>query len=164
MDFPGSSLYGSSPHTWGIPTPAGETGQAGRFIPTYVGHTPAMPVLSCYMPVHPHIRGAYPFMASLILVHSGSSPHTWGILPLSGRAPLTSAVHPHIRGAYFLPGGLRHVLYGSSPHTWGIPFHGFVDTRPFRFIPTYVGHTASAAWVHGDASVHPHIRGAYGST
>ena len=71
---------GSSPPTWGIhchaldgplpgrfiPTYVGHTpGPAGtrsgpRFIPTYVGHTcPARPCCS-NLPVHPHLRGAYP--------------------------------------------------------------------------------------------------------
>ena len=32
---------------------------------------------------------------------------------------------------------------------------------PVRFIPTYVGHTASLSVLHPNLSVHPHIRGAY---
>ena len=34
-----SSMIGSSPHTWGIPSPPFIVPGAGRFIPTYVGHT-----------------------------------------------------------------------------------------------------------------------------
>ena len=50
---------GSSPHTWGIQMKAAVSSMSGRFIPTYVGHTPAAANFSLNLSVHPHIRGAY---------------------------------------------------------------------------------------------------------
>ena len=70
-------------------------------------------------------------------------------------------VHPHIRGAY-QPHAVRHrELRGSSPHTWGIPRAATVGRFQGRFIPTYVGHTASSLPILVHLPVHPHIRGAY---
>ena len=132
----------------------------------------------------------------------GSSPHTWGIRPAvrlvkrvlrfiptyvghtfgGTTQPAPSAVHPHIRGAYPSRTNSRPSGFGSSPHTWGI--HQIIESviAPDRFIPTYVGHTASRSarilsktgssphtWgirtlggnATGFGSVHPHIRGAY---
>ena len=53
---------GSSPHPWGMHTTGPGCTFSTRFIPTYVGHTSALP----YTPVR----------------ISGSSPHTWGIQTL----------------------------------------------------------------------------------
>ena len=93
------------------------------------------------------------------------------------------AVHPHIRGAYQFPRPVPVPHIGSSPPTWGIrcstaptiDISRFIPTyvghtalagwlhRPWRFIPTYVGHTFRAQWANSMHSVHPHIRGAYPS-
>ena len=53
------SIFGSSPHTWGIQNFLNDVGSRVRFIPTYVGHTA------------PQVLG----QSGL----HGSSPHTWGI-------------------------------------------------------------------------------------
>ena len=50
---------------------------------------------------------------------------------------------------------------GSSPHTWGILIQGSRSSNQFRFIPTYVGHTAGEDQEATADAVHPHIRGAY---
>ena len=50
---------GSSPHTWGIRGQGDRSRTGVRFIPTYVGHTSRPPHGIMWMPVHPHIRGAY---------------------------------------------------------------------------------------------------------
>ena len=71
---------GSSPHTWGIPEPHKFQAQRVRFIPTYVGHTHPLQLPGKLPTVHPHIRGAYSYLASIQYFASGSSPHTWGIL------------------------------------------------------------------------------------
>ena len=55
-------------------------------------------------------------------------------------------------------------LSGSSPHTWGIHFTPQGWTVNVRFIPTYVGHTNLTQYDTGNYAVHPHIRGAYGSS
>ena len=132
-----------------------------RFIPTYVGHTSTA--------------------LGEATEKNGSSPHTWGIL--SGDLVSWSAVrfiptyvghtgrncrqghgrpvHPHIRGAYSLSWGSFSFCTGSSPHTWGIPLSSLLMCIPFRFIPTYVGHTGCLLDASPQATVHPHIRGAY---
>ena len=91
----------------------------------------------------------------------GSSPHTWGIHPVTltelldvrfiptyvGHTPLLFifhhplSVHPHIRGAY------ARCPTGPCTHR--------------RFIPTYVGHTQTPADLETFILVHPPIRGAY---
>ena len=96
----------------------------------------------------------------MVLMLSGSPPHTWGIqdrgapgqkpgwfIPTyvghtAGRSDKCGGctVHPHIRGAYGLGADGEALLNGSSPHTWG---HWSCWPGPF--------------------SVHPHIRGAYGT-
>ena len=54
---------GSSPHTWGIHFVAIDLRHDLRFIPTYVGHTNATALNAVVSSVHPHIRGAYAFLA-----------------------------------------------------------------------------------------------------
>ena len=132
---------GSSPHTWGIPLDLTRQQFSGRFIPTYVGHTKFLTVLSAQFAVHPHIRGAYCCIFKSEIITDGSSPHTWGIrmrpvgsVPAppvhphirgayvcgrSGRFP-PRPVHPHIRGAYCYGRCSVSEVSGSSPHTWGI--------------------------------------------
>ena len=152
---------GSSPHTWGI-----------RRVRLSLGR---------WTTVHPHIRGAYEIPVEIRVNVTGSSPHTWGIHVIPNghtvkerfiptyvghtappiAPPTSEPVHPHIRGAYraFCPA--RRCDRGSSPHTWGILL--FVGNRTVqdRFIPTYVGHTWTAASRCRLWPVHPHIRGAY---
>ena len=72
-------LRGSSPHTWGIPPGQTPARPGNRFIPTYGGHTWMRRGIWPKPAVHPHIRGAY--------------------RALGGPQP-PPAVHPHIRGAY----------------------------------------------------------------
>ena len=176
------SQNGSSPHTWGIQPPGAHFVRRDRFIPTYVGHTRIKNLLISPRTVHPHIRGAYPqcghlwhqrsrfiptyvghtaTVAVMVLMLSGSSPPTWGILQdevisvggvrfiptyvghtlLPAASCVVPTVHPHIRGAYHRArNGVAHVA---------------------RFIPTYVGHTGRQSSSPPDNTVHPHIRGAY---
>ena len=114
---------------------------------------------------------------------NGSSPHTWGIPPSQVRrnqrnrfiptyvghtscilpALVLQSVHPHIRGAYITNFSRRLSYIGSSPHTWGILDTGNVVFYSYRFIPTYVGHTLIPLATVIFFSVHPHIRGAYGT-
>ena len=173
---------GSSPHTWGIRPRSSPVSAACRFIPTYVGHTPA-PLSSPFPPaVHPHIRGAYGVVLDQVDLDLGSSPHTWGIRgrrcniccpgPVhphirgayvcgrSGRFP-PRPVHPHIRGAYEPAFFFSSSRSGSSPHTWGIQRLQISTGQLLRFIPTYVGHTRAGSPPILRRTVHPHIRGAY---
>ena len=176
-----SLSYGSSPHTWGIPSVVQAKRPAGRFIPTYVGHT-SMPARwatqrtvhphihgatssTCQMvartSVHPHIRGAYLKIRVRQPRTRGSSPPTWGIRTASSVDKQGLPVHPHLRGAYTRAIHFTTPPCGSSPHTWGIHDVCIFCTGYSRFIPTYVGHTVSQSPNNCSASVHPHIRGAY---
>ena len=155
------SVFGSSPHTWGI-----------RYRANYcIG----------YRAVHPHIRGAYTSRQQAGEGQPGSSPHTWGILPcvsarppwwrfiptyvghtrVSGGVKANVKVHPHIRGAYKRYSCTLFNTAGSSPHTWGIRKIFRCGRGQRWFIPTYVGHTQPTAGGGGATPVHPHIRGAY---
>ena len=156
-------VSGSSPHTWGIHGYRVRILGRRRFIPTYVGHTPANRPATAGTAVHPHIRGAYTGTVFGYWDVDGSSPHTWGIrLQIVRQQPEqrfiptyvghtlepvrkygTGTVHPHIRGAYFIISFMVLVLFGSSPHTWGIQEPPLPPLLPPRFIPTYVGHTFS---------------------
>ena len=141
LPWPKMRLFGSSPHTWGIPVQRGRRNTPTRFIPTYVGHTV----------VARRVQD----------VQCGSSPHTWGIRPQWSILPCCPPVHPHIRGAYGFRAAAWAVRSGSSPHTWGIHnIRGFHSVQS-RFIPTYVGHTLFLARCSQSLPVHPHIRGAY---
>ena len=152
-----------------------------RFIPTYVGHTAAPAPARPRCPVHPHIRGAYKPCRWWRRNEDGSSPHTWGILPVDingrkkwrfiptyvGHTPescwfaVKDSVHPHIRGAYPVRGLEAEPRDGSSPHTWGILRMEAPQEAIRRFIPTYVGHTENPHRLLHIIPVHPHIRGAY---
>ena len=134
-------VSGSSPHTWGIPAQVPYNGTSFRFIPTHVGHTRPLRATRLFPSVHPHTRGAYACACSPAAASGGSSPHTWGILPVPGwrpgcrrfipthvghtsgpgPCPRPPAVHPHTRGAYSLSENVSSAVRGSSPHTWGIP-------------------------------------------
>ena len=156
-----NSKIGSSPHTWGIRSPYPAAVPPGRFIPTYVGHAYNRTRLYIFNPVHPHIRGAYVCAP----IHTGSDqrfiPTYVGHTNSLGPPHHHPTVHPHIRGAYYgisFPVGR---FSGSSPHTWGIHRQASGYQRKLRFIPTYVGHTFTAADFDDFFAVHPHIRGAY---
>ena len=148
-----------------------------------MGHTLLPDPASMHHSVHPHIRGAYVILLNRSSPKPGSSPHTWGIQELGGAdqdrlrfiptyvghtmlgqiVNHILTVHPHIRGAYSLLRCHSSGGFGSSPHTWGILSGDGVRHVPRRFIPTYVGHTRCWKRSGGTDTVHPHIRGAYGS-
>ena len=135
------TIFGSSPHTWGIHILALSHGNHIRFIPTYVGHTRLWRRESSSL--------------------SGSSPHTWGILVLGYLRALLSRFIPTYVGHTDSNPHKQSQSLGSSPHTWGIPQRFLSQSRRYRFIPTYVGHTLMEKLDEYAASVHPHIRGAY---
>ena len=53
------SMFGSSPHAWGILMTSLPKEETPRFIPTCVGNTSALPWRSRQATVHPHMRGEY---------------------------------------------------------------------------------------------------------
>ena len=129
--------------------------------PTCVGNTMRCPRCPRLPSVHPHMRGEYQAVRPCVVDNVGSSPHAWGILPLSsvfqgirrfiptcvGNTPcglpfcIGNGVHPHMRGEY----AQRHHAFG----------------QPVRFIPTCVGNTIRSAPVRSCPAVHPHMRGEY---
>lgn len=125
-----------------------------------MGHTGAY-IINSFLPVHPHIRGAYMGRPAKIYVKNGSSPHTWGIRQVRGRdgraarfiptyvghtkkeleQRIFATVHPNLRWAYTFGSCFSLHGIGSSPPTWGILSSYIFRCSPPRFIPTYVGHT-----------------------
>ena len=176
-------IRGSSPHAWGIHSPAAASDCMPRFIPTCVGNTfPTTPQIFP-ISVHPHMRGEYQSTGSHAEDRGGSSPHAWGIhfflssssyisrfIPTCvGNTPKVQfhfriyAVHPHMRGEYRVYHPSCVDRPGSSPHAWGILPHGLHADPLFRFIPTCVGNTTRQAAHRSSLSVHPHMRGEYSS-
>ena len=106
------SGFGSSPHTWGIRSILRIRPPTGRFIPTYVGHTPSGSAFSPACTVHPHIRGAYGFSLILRQAGHGSSPHTWGI-------PVAKEITVTYRR--FIPTYVGHTLDRRKKNGWFQP-------------------------------------------
>ena len=141
--FASTILSGSSPHTWGILLDSRSPWSAGRFIPTYVGHTRSFVHCNEIVRFIPTYVGHTDVLALGPVAGHGSSPHTWGIRGCTGAAGglhrfiptyvghtsiisppfLPVAVHPHIRGAYRDIQRFSDGQNGSSPHTWGIQGH-----------------------------------------
>ena len=137
--------FGSSPRMWGLLFRWSIATRTRRFIPTYVGLTPAESEVRSITAVHPHVCGAYESLFVVAECLNGSSPRMWGLLksirplmparrfiptyvgltPLTASPPSLDSVHPHVCGAYSLNlSQVYHIL---------------------RFIPTYVGLTQRIA-------------------
>ena len=121
-----------------------------------------MPLSTKKAAVHPHIRGAYLRGWTTPALCRGSSPHTWGILPISNCFIVIFRFIPTYVGHTSAPAARKAALTGSSPHTWGILTDATNQPLNVRFIPTYVGHTQIRDVPGHLGAVHPHIRGAYG--
>ena len=166
---------------WGILIPCPMDGRKTRFIPTHVGNTHETGTQSWMEPVHPHTCGEYKVMIAIPPLVYGSSPHMWGILIVGtndaqqlrfipthvGNTALTatsltfSAVHPHTCGEYLSTCPALEEQCGSSPHMWGILGRSYPVSPCWRFIPTHVGNTKSAAFIIRHSTVHPHTCGEY---
>ena len=121
--FSVGQIFGSSPHTWGIPPKDFLARYLERFIPTYVGHTTSCGLLPDITPVHPHIRGAYATVTRTTTAIVRFIPTYVGHTRSMYRHSLQHPVHPHIRGAYNIFNIYTIKGVGSSPHTWGILIH-----------------------------------------
>ncbi len=111
----------------------------------------------------------------------GSSPHTWGVLKITGYAPGDTRIiptyvgstihklllrrwfkdHPHIRGEYAKQDNPHLAKQGSSPHTWGVRTSNVRLITKLGIIPTYVGSTRNTFTLLLTRWDHPHIRGEY---
>ena len=113
-------FFGSSPRMWGIYHIYIPISKNPRFIPTHVGHMPAVRSFPLQLTVHPHACGAYSYPPSSSLLICGSSPRMWGICFLFRALALQLLVHPHACGAYSGEAVDGCWLTGSSPRMWGI--------------------------------------------
>ncbi len=113
---------GSSPRTWGTRRHRSRDSGRPRFIPTHVGNAWTRARMGKSSPVHPHARGERVRIRRAAAGNAGSSPRTWGTLPLArpnfgymrfipthvGNAPANPSwapyrpVHPHARGERYL--------------------------------------------------------------
>ena len=176
-------MRGSSPHTWGLLRHRGKS-SAGhpvhphirgayyllnascmasiRFIPTYVGLTPAAVLPLLIKSVHPHIRGAYVFPAFLPVIANRFIPTYVGltIAKLVIREIILRFIPTYVGLTEARVRRYGQAL-GSSPHTWGLRFLADCHEAFIRFIPTYVGLTYMCGPHSALLAVHPHIRGAY---
>ena len=132
-----AALFGSSPHTWGIPSRTHPLKWRPRFIPTYVGHTRRSRPGPGRWSVHPHIRGAYgadaqqelqrPRFIPTYVGHtpcippgwrpqSGSSPHTWGIHWIAVRkmAGFSHFSYDFTQKSYFVQGLVFFGVIGAE--------------------------------------------------
>ena len=115
------SVFGSSPHTWGIPFLHAALPSRFWFIPTYVGYTFAYVCFLFAYAVHPHIRGVYRLRHLIQRRVSRFIPTYVGYTVMFCLFFSPFTVHPHIRGVY-------------------VQRCGSFDDE-YRFIPTYVGYT-----------------------
>ena len=130
---------GSSPRMWGTPNPMGGVVSSTRFIPTYVGNTPATLFADFRNAVHPHVCGEHMTFQPNHHVKNGSSPRMWGtplrivldirkyrfIPTYVGNTGLiciglsATPVHPHVCGEHSETSGFTFDGHGSSPRMWG---------------------------------------------
>ena len=85
---------GSSPRTWGTLVPTSSASRLRRFIPKHVGNARRTRHRQTPGPVHPHARGERTVRPINQPQAAGSSPRTWGTLPLAAL---------HVQDARFIP-------------------------------------------------------------
>jgi len=154
---------GSSPRMWGTLDNHNDIGRVTRFIPTYVGNTTSKCSAVLAMPVHPHVCGEHSGFSGVRWSCVGSSPRMWGThRPIMFSTPIcrfiptyvgnteyciyidpVSAVHPHVCGEHIFASFIAPMMRGSSPRMWGTPKTFSSKAIRRRFIPTYVGNTAT---------------------
>ena len=72
-------IFGSPQRAWGLFANREEMFPEARFTPTRVGTIASSGPPAQTSPVHPHARGDYSRLSSLICSHGGSPPHAWGL-------------------------------------------------------------------------------------
>ena len=135
------SIFGPSPHTWGLLSETNLLLVQNRSIPTYVGFTLLVENGGLDEAVHPHIRGVFVHAPHLKGGVQRSIPTYVGFSSAMASKSGRVTVHPHIRGVFITPRQPMVSRGGPSPHTWG-----------FRFEPVKVRVVFP---------VHPHIRGVF---
>ena len=170
---------GSSPRGWGTRLDGLGGGAVFRFIPTWVGNTPASLNNPWMAPVHPHVGGEHGSHRVGDVAATGSSPRGWGTRDLivlgehrlrfiptwvgntiwASRTLFFRTVHPHVGGEHVEPFGRVVVAVGSSPRGWGTRVLPLPYSHLIRFIPTWVGNTFKVRLFYRFPSVHPHVGG-----
>src|SRR5208282_4979261 len=130
---------GSPPRAWGQHALCHRGIWSGRFTPTGVGTTIAIPLGIAITPVHPHGRGDNAIKMRINLFVVGSPPRAWGQRKLNHYSSPPSrftptgvgttrmaapgavavAVHPHGRGDNGVGQCSRGQRFGSPPRAWG---------------------------------------------
>ena len=113
-----AASFGSSPRSWGTVVLTPEYSISRRFIPTLVRNSKVIAAELRIEPVHPHARGEQRRRFVCRSSNSGSSPRSWGTVPIQPSRRSTrrfiptlvgnramsmpkqvrSSVHPHARG------------------------------------------------------------------
>ena len=149
---------------WGTFFATADRARTVRFIPTYVGNMPGLPVHGNHPPVHPHVCGEHVVWEIWNTCGAGSSPRMWGTCGAIGSTlgagrfiptyvgnidmcatdSIGEPVHPHVCGEH---------LFSSSRLCSGV-----------RFIPTYVGNILKGGEYTAIITVHPHVCGEHHSS
>src|SRR5699024_4113681 len=174
---------GPSPRAWGSVDLAVGGVAPTRSIPTFVGLGAPVTATPPPVPVHPHVRGAWPRASYSLSLICGPSPRAWGLerhvgqrdpdlrsIPTcvglgsmsSSHLPM-AAVHPHVRGAWGRTRRSYTASVGPSPRAWGLVGRVEPVRPPVRSIPTCVGLGVVFLFLEFPGSVHPHVRGAWGA-
>ncbi len=147
VDFP-RDISGSSPRAWGTQKARSILRWKNRFIPTCMGNSPALLLISMPGPVHPHVHGELPRPRAGVSAGGGSSPRAWGTPPpgpddmhldrfiptCMGNSDWTSvmnhplSVHPHVHGELCRGTGSIAPIGGSSPRAWGTLLNFYMRT------------------------------------
>src|SRR5699024_7702693 len=157
-----NTSVGSPPHTWRIHIHLKSKCQNFGITSTYVENTRPNCNTAFSSQDHLHIRGEYINLSLIIMVQSGSPPHTWRIPLITMMMSLDSGItstyventlhqsgavrarqdHLHIRGEYESPKSGKRFTLGSPPHTWRILFYVTLNILGDRITSTYVENTS----------------------
>ncbi len=138
---PNGLLRAVHPHVRGDNEGACDEGAGwGRFTPTCVGTTDALPLNA--------------------LSHPGSPPRAWGQLGDRKGRNGERAVHPHVRGDNYIPLRQATVDIGSPPRAWGQLYERPAASTALTVHPHVRGDNLYPPQA-GDRrhKVHPHVRG-----
>ncbi len=170
---------GPSPRAWGKHLPGAVVVAETRTIPTRVGKTEPVLLVSSMEADHPHARGENTSQLVTAEKVNGPSPRAWGKhssddglllgcrtiptrvgkTPSSGLSSTMSADHPHARGENKSGARTAKPTDGPSPRAWGKLRRRATARMLDRTIPTRVGKTQSNLTSENIQSDHPHARG-----
>ena len=150
---------GSSPHTRGAHGSKRREAEKCRIIPAYAGSTRPGPWCPTTRTDHPRIRGEHVTSCFVSIALVGSSPHTRGAPPRTGRGPCGPRIIPAYAGSTVPPPPSVCCPAGSSPHTRGARAVVECAGSAPGIIPAYAGSTSFLFFVTRGCRDHPRIRG-----